>query len=472
MVNHAQNESFLGFHHLDARQLLSLFPKSDQGKHRECVDLTVTSPPYYDLKNYKFENQIGYGQKWEKYLEDMKNVFAATFEVTRPRGSMWVVADTFRKKGELVQLPLELSRVAKEASWTLRDVIIWEKEHTLPWSAKGQLRKSFEYILFFSKSRRFKYHIDRIREPQLKEWWVKFPERYNPKGKAPAGIWKFDIPVQGRWRHGFLRHFCPFPTKLIHRILLLCSDGGDVVFDPFAGSGVVLAVAEAMNRKFIGLDLQKEYITQFESEVRREISKEMDETLREQAKADQWRKDLERTIVGLRQIKYARTLLKQLANDSPETYQRMNSLFLFPKSSKSSKTISIRNTIYVVAENRTVGEKLKSQLENISKDAALSTFGVHAKIEATDKTDASKASWLGRRMFVYKNGTTWNFAEPFRVNTPQNLFDANQWNGIRNGGKPIISPIKLTIDLQKVIKAAKESEPELPRMQDLQVSGL
>src|SRR5207253_1419630 len=142
--------------------------------------------------------------------------------------------------------------------WLLKDIIIWNKTRTLPWSGHGQFRRIFEYILFFAKTSAFKYHVDRIKEPDdLKEWWVKYPERYSPKGKVPSSIWTFPIPVQGSFSRSNFRHFCPFPSSLIERILLLTTDLGDCVFDPFAGSGVVLAQAKAMGRRFIGCDVNK-----------------------------------------------------------------------------------------------------------------------------------------------------------------------------------------------------------------------
>ena len=93
----------------------------------------------------------------------------------------------------------------------------------------------------------------------LKEWWVRFPERYNPKGIVPTNVWEFSIPTQGIWTGKSLRHFNPLPPKMIERIILLTTDAGDVVFDPFAGSGTTLSVADFLDRKWFGFELNKEY---------------------------------------------------------------------------------------------------------------------------------------------------------------------------------------------------------------------
>ncbi len=153
-------------------------------------------------------------------------------------------------------LPFELAQEAEACGWILRDVIVWEKDKTRPWSSRGRLRNSFEYVLFFVKSSRFKYYVERLREPlALKRWWVRYPERYNPEGKAPSNVWRAAIPVQGSWANTAIQHACPLPPDLVERMLLLSTDLGDVVLDPFAGSGVVVAEAERLRRRGVGVEL-------------------------------------------------------------------------------------------------------------------------------------------------------------------------------------------------------------------------
>ena len=184
----------------------------------ESVDVTITSPPYFDMKDYGRPNQIGFGQSYEEYLTDLSTVFTEIFRATKPSGSLWIIVDTFRKGQEVVPLPFDLATRLKISGWTLRDIVIWKKERTVPWSHTGATKRIFEYILVFSKgTNTFKYDQDKFREvTDLKHWWVRYPERYNPRGKAPEEIWSYDIPVQGSWGDHYVRHFCPLPTTLSH----------------------------------------------------------------------------------------------------------------------------------------------------------------------------------------------------------------------------------------------------------------
>lgn len=137
----------------------------------------------------------------------------------------------------------------------------------LPWNGIGKFKNQFEYILFFSKSSEFVFNIDSVREiDDLKKWWRSYPERYNPDGKAPSNIWQFTNPLRG-WGNGKQNHLCPFPFPLVEKIVSIASNPGDLVFDPFAGSGTVLAISELMGRNAIGIDINKKYYSLFNNEV-------------------------------------------------------------------------------------------------------------------------------------------------------------------------------------------------------------
>ena len=218
-----------------------------------CVDVIITSPPYWNLKDYKALNQIGYGQTKDEYLSDMRKVFNDCLAVTKPTGSLWLVVDTYREEGELRLLPFELAELARGAGWKLRDLIVWDKQYSVPWQAKGQMRNTVEFILFMTKSDAYKYYVERVKTlDELSKWWVDFPERFNPKGKTPTNVWSIPIRLRGTWRKPSKNeHYCSFPTALVARIVELTTDPGDVVLDPFAGSGVVLAQASAMERHYL-----------------------------------------------------------------------------------------------------------------------------------------------------------------------------------------------------------------------------
>jgi DNA modification methylase len=245
--------------------------------------------------------------KHTTYLRDLVLIFQQIYRATKASGSLWVVLDTFKTHGALRLLPFELAdRLRAEPGWLLQDIIVWDKCKTLPWSRQGQLRNQFEYLMCFSKSRPFKYHVDRLKELDLKEWWVKYPERYNPRGKVPTNIWKFPIPVQGSWSSNGLRHACPFPTALVEKLILLTTDAGDkdLVLDPFAGSGVVLAVAEQMGRSFLGFELNSTFVEAYRRVVRRSVKREWTHRPRHYSMLEERPKVLQEQILRLRLTKY------------------------------------------------------------------------------------------------------------------------------------------------------------------------
>jgi DNA modification methylase len=134
-----------GYYCCDAASMIAALPDIS-------VDLTITSPPYGSMKDYGASGQIGFGQTYEEYLNSLVNVFAVLFRKTAPTGSLWVVADTFKEHSQLRLLPFDLANRLNSVGWSLRDIIIWDKTKTLPWSGWGQLRRTFEYILFFAKT--------------------------------------------------------------------------------------------------------------------------------------------------------------------------------------------------------------------------------------------------------------------------------------------------------------------------------
>ncbi|EKQ6357312.1 site-specific DNA-methyltransferase [Pseudomonas aeruginosa] len=288
----------------DARQLKKRIKK-------ETVDVTVTSPPYFDMKDYGHSGQIGFGQTYEKYLADLKQVFKDVYHVTKKSGSLWVIIDSFKRDGAVVTLPFDFAREISSVGWKLQDIIIWKKDKTVPWSKKGATRKIFEYVLFFSKGADFKYYSERAREVKdLKEWWVRYPERYSPHGKSLEEIWEFSIPTQGSWGEGYIKHFCPLPEDLVRRILTLTTDEGDTVFDPFSGSGTVPAQAAFMARNYLGFELNPSYLEMFKKYLEGNIEARL--TAYSASKISIDADTFRETIINLRVLKYARVLAKKL----------------------------------------------------------------------------------------------------------------------------------------------------------------
>ena len=221
----------------DARRLQELGFKS------ESVDCLITSPPYFNLKRYDTDatTELGHGQDLDDYIADLRSILAECFAIAKPSGVLWLVIDTLRRPapqgglGELVPLPFRVGDAAAEVGWRLQDVVVWEKNKTLPYSGQGKLRNLIEYVLLFTKSQDFKHRPFRVaeRHGNEAEWLAGWPDRYHPLGRRPANIWKIPIPTQGMWAHSERLHFCPFPQQLVARCIELTTDKGDLVLRPF-----------------------------------------------------------------------------------------------------------------------------------------------------------------------------------------------------------------------------------------------
>lgn len=109
-------------------------------------------------------NKLVLGKAIVSIWRTCKRFFLNVFNCTKDSGTLWVVIDAFRKDGKVIPLPFDFANKIASCGWGLKEIIIWEKDKTVPWAHKGQMRSLFEYILVFSKSDNYKFHIDRVRE--------------------------------------------------------------------------------------------------------------------------------------------------------------------------------------------------------------------------------------------------------------------------------------------------------------------
>ncbi len=356
------------YHIQDARSLTTVV--------KQKVDVIITSPPYFDLKDYGSSNQIGFGQQYDDYMQDMNRVLQQCFEVTSDSGCMWMVVDTLKKEGNLKLLPFDIVSEAQKTGWMLKDIIIWKKDRTLPFSRRGEMRNIFEYVLYFVKSTDFKYYPERISSLDIKEWWIKYPERYALNGKAMTDVWDFPIPVQGSWGDSYVRHFCPLPRQMIDQIIQLCSDEGDVVFDPFAGSGAVLAEAHRLNRKFIGCDLNPQYRDMFYN------------YLPTVAVEDPAAKDLElkallgSTLTGLRILKWPSALLKTCRKADPRSLDNVQGVIIKPT---EGHDLALNNEVEYTLIMSHRDEKAEELIRRTAARPPLTKYGLKPTLSFTQK---------------------------------------------------------------------------------------
>jgi DNA modification methylase len=172
------------------------------GLPAESIDLIVTSPPYWQKRDYGVEGQIGQETTPEAYALSMKTALADWFRVTKQTGSLFLnVGDTYYKK-TLAGIPARLELAASEVGWRLRNRIIWAKEGGMPEPSKTRLANRHEYVLFFTKSDR--YYCD----------LVGYSEAYG-SGANPGDVWQ--IPL----RRNMSQHLAPFPEELVERAIAL-----------------------------------------------------------------------------------------------------------------------------------------------------------------------------------------------------------------------------------------------------------
>lgn len=379
----------------DSRELAKGLPDA-------TIHVTVTSPPYFDMKNYGRRDQIGFGQDYETYLDDLAEVFKEIHRATVDEGSLWIIVDTFRKNQEVFPLPFDIAARIKPTGWILRDIVIWKKERTVPWSHVGITRRIFEYVLIFAKGHGpFHYDLDSFRDTtDLKRWWVRYPERYNPKGKVPDQIWSYDIPTQGSWGDSYIRHFCPLPSDLVSRIIQQTTRPGDIVLDPFAGSGTVPTVSALLRRHYVGFELNDDYVEMFQKHLKRELEKAHAESgaVRNSGQTTSF----EETIASLRVLKLGRLVLRELSKRFPGDGI---SVYAYRKRAKATKKFKHYCADYIVAlpEGGDV-DTVAKVVEAIINRPPLSKFGIEATFQyALEKSKINKTRQRAHYIYTITN---------------------------------------------------------------------
>lgn len=244
------------------RLLLGDCLKKMQSIHNECVDLTVTSPPYDNLRTYNGNND-----KWGEHV--WKVVIQELFRVTNEGGVVvWVVGDA-TIKGSETGTSFKQALWAVESGFNLHDTMIWDKKG---FSAVGALKVRyapvFEYMFIFSTGKLKTFNPIKDRKT------IHGGKRVNGTVRQKDGSTKsmskiitineygqrFNIwDMSPQRQNGKNAHPAPFPEQLAHDHILSWSNEGDTILDPFMGSGTTGKMAKQLNRDFIGIELDPEY---------------------------------------------------------------------------------------------------------------------------------------------------------------------------------------------------------------------
>lgn len=225
-----------------------------QGMADESIDLTVTSPPYDNMRSYK------------GYDFDFKNIANELFRITKNGGVVvWIVGDA-TIKGSETGTSFRQALYFKELGFNLHDTMIYEKAQS-PFGSNLCYLQSFEYMFIFSKGRPKTLNL--IRDRKNKRSGV---ESVAAGGLSVDGIKQVrkhkELKEYGRrkniWKYGVggskIDHPAIFPEQLAKDHILSWSNEGDIVFDPMCGSGTTLLMAKQNNRHYIGIDIAEEYV--------------------------------------------------------------------------------------------------------------------------------------------------------------------------------------------------------------------
>lgn len=274
----------------------------------KSVNCCVTSPPYFGLRDYGHEGQIGLEETPEQFVEKLVEVFREVKRVLKDDGTLWLnLGDSYARTGgdssqsgrhwdgrdknptngsnrfakdlglkakDLVGIPWMVAFALRSDGWYLRQDIIWHKPNPMPESVTDRCTKSHEYIFLLSKSARYYYDHEAIKQPlaetsiprlaqdvESQNGYDRVPGKSNGKMKAVGidtankrSVWTVTTKPYSE------AHFATYPEDLIVDCIKAgCPEGG-IVLDPFMGAGTTALVARKLNRNYIGFELNPEYI--------------------------------------------------------------------------------------------------------------------------------------------------------------------------------------------------------------------
>ena len=285
----------------DSREVLQTLPDG-------IADCCITSPPYYALRDYGNERQIGHEETPEEFIAELVKVFHEIKRVLKEDGVLWVnmgdsyvntngfarASQEFQRKGrndapandrslnalhsagyktkDLIGIPWMLAFALRADGWFLRQDIIWAKPNPMPESVQDRCTRSHEYIFLLSKSQKYFFDSDAIKEPSTTKDNI-IRNRETTKGNNVPGKAKFhglthnDYDMRNKrdvWtittKPLAEEHFAAYPEELVETCLKAGCPVGGVVIDPFFGSGTTGRVAQKLNRHYIGIELNSQYV--------------------------------------------------------------------------------------------------------------------------------------------------------------------------------------------------------------------
>jgi DNA modification methylase len=266
----------------------------------------VTSPPYFGLRDYGHDGQIGLEQTPSVYVREMVEVFRCVWDVMADDGTLWLnLGDSYAsawvcnrrnvvgsgslengkrenrpnrlqeglKEKDLMGIPWRVAFALQEDGWYLRQDIIWHKPNPMPESVRDRCTKAHEYIFLLSKSQRYYFDSEAMQEPATglppgNTIPTKAARSGDEKHRTAANLHEIGARQTRNRRSVWTvatqpysgAHFATYPPALIEPCILAGSRPGDLVLDPFMGSGTTAQVAQDLGRKAIGCELNPDYV--------------------------------------------------------------------------------------------------------------------------------------------------------------------------------------------------------------------
>lgn len=284
----------------------------------ESVHCVVTSPPYFALRNYGMSEQIGLESTPEIYVATLVEIFKEAKRVLRNDGTLWLnIGDSYAASGknkivsglkpkDLIGIPWMLAFALRADGWYLRSDIIWSKPNPMPESIKDRPTKSHEYIFLLSKNPIYYYDSESIKT-KAKYHDLKgmdaggFKDARSFKGKhadKQRGHSQRHAGFNERWDNMSVKeqmslgankrsvwevptfpyagaHFATFPPKLIADCIKAGCPVGGVVLDPFIGAGTTAVVCNDLNRNWLGIELNPDYVKLAQKRINKALLKNM-----------------------------------------------------------------------------------------------------------------------------------------------------------------------------------------------------
>lgn len=225
-------------YHGDCLEVMAEFPS-------ESVDLIFADPPFNIGIQY---DNIADNRKYEEYVAWSERWMDTAVRLLKKNGSLYIaIGDEYAA---------EIRMIARRKDLSLRNWIVWH--YTFGQHQRRKFSRAHTHIFYWVRDEHdYTFNVDDVRVPSARQT-VYSDRRANPKGRVPDDVWTFSR-VCGTFKERLGRHPCQMPEALLERIILASSNRGDLVLDPFCGTGTTLAVAQRLGRDYIGMDISARY---------------------------------------------------------------------------------------------------------------------------------------------------------------------------------------------------------------------